>query len=65
MTVLCPVCQAPVTLTEDGGNCQKGHRFDRSRSGYMHLLPANRKHAKNPGDDKVMVNARRQFLDKG
>ena len=65
MTVLCPVCQTPVTTTEDGGVCRKGHRFDRARSGYMHLLPANRKHAKNPGDDKLMVDARRKFLDKG
>ena len=65
MTVLCPVCQTPITTTEDGGVCRKGHRFDRARSGYMHLLPANRKHAKNPGDDKLMVYARRKFLDKG
>lgn len=65
MTVLCPVCQTPVTMTEDGCVCRKGHRFDRARSGYMHLLPANRKHAKNPGDDKLMVDARRKFLDKG
>ena len=65
MTVLCPVCQTPITTTEDGGVCRKGHRFDRARSGYMHLLPANRKHAKNPGDDKLMVDARRTFLDKG
>ena len=65
MTVLCPVCQTPITTTEDGGVCRKGHRFDRARSGYMHLLPANRKHAKNPGDDKLMVDARRKFLDKG
>ena len=65
MTVLCPVCQTPITTTEDGGVCRKGHRFDRARSGYMHLLSANRKHAKNPGDDKLMVDARRKFLDKG
>ena len=65
MTVLCPVCQTPITTPEDGGVCRKGHRFDRARSGYMHLLPANRKHAKNPGDDKLMVDARRKFLDKG
>ena len=65
MTVLCPVCQTPITTTEDGGVCRKGHRFDRARSGYMHLLPANRKHAKNPGDDKLMVDAGRKFLDKG
>ena len=65
MPVLCPVCQTPITTTEDGGVCRKGHRFDRARSGYMHLLPANRKHAKNPGDDKLMVDARRKFLDKG
>ena len=65
MTVLCPVCQTPITTTEDGGVCRKGHRFDRARSGYMHLLHANRKHAKNPGDDKLMVDARRKFLDKG
>lgn len=33
--------------------------------GYVHLLPANRKHSQNPGDDKAMVAARSDFLDRG
>ena len=32
-------------------SCAQGHTFDMARSGYVNLLPANRKHAKNPGDN--------------
>jgi 23S rRNA (guanine745-N1)-methyltransferase len=34
-------------------------------AGYTHLLPANQKNSKNPGDDKAMVAARTAFLDAG
>ncbi len=46
-------------------NCAKGHTFDTARSGYVNLLPSNYKHAKNPGDNAVMMRARRKFLDAG
>lgn len=45
--------------------CPKGHSYDLSAEGYTHLLPANQKNSKNPGDDKQMVAARCNFLDKG
>ena len=61
----CPLCAAP--LSRDGRRyfCPDGHSFDCSAAGYVHLLPANRKHSQNPGDDREMVAARSAFLDKG
>ncbi len=61
----CPLCAAPLTRTEKTYVCPKGHSFDRSREGYVHLLPANQKHAKDPGDDKAMAAARNRFLSGG
>ena len=61
----CPVCSAPLTREEHAYTCPAGHSFDLAAAGYTYLLPANRKHSKNPGDDKAMVAARSAFLDKG
>lgn len=61
----CPLCAAPLERREDRYICPAGHSFDRAAAGYVHLLPANRKHSKNPGDDREMVAARSAFLDKG
>lgn len=61
----CPLCAQPLTWEEHCCRCAAGHSFDRASEGYAHLLPANRKHSKNPGDDKQMVAARCVFLDKG
>ena len=61
----CPLCGQSLTWEEHMCRCPSGHSFDRASEGYAHLLPANRKHSKNPGDDKQMVAARCAFLDKG
>lgn len=61
----CPICAAPLTRGERTYTCPNDHSYDRSAEGYSHLLPANRKHSKNPGDDKQMVAARCAFLDRG
>ena len=61
----CPLCSAPLTREDQGYLCPGGHCFDVAAAGYTHLLPANRKHSKNPGDDKAMVAARSAFLDRG
>lgn len=61
----CPVCGRPLVQLEGGFGCEKGHRFDRARSGYVNLLLPGGKHAKLPGDNRPMVNARRAFLEKG
>ena len=61
----CPLCQSPLTRGEHTYTCPSGHSFDCSAAGYVHLLPANRKHSQNPGDDKAMVAARSDFLERG
>lgn len=62
MHFICPVCGLP--LAEDGGaaRCARGHCFDRAREGYYNLLTgAGGVH----GDNRQMVEARREFLDTG
>ena len=61
----CPLCAAPLTRGDHAYTCPGGHSFDLAAAGYVHLLPANRKHSQNPGDDKAMVAARSDFLDRG
>lgn len=62
---VCPLCSAALTRDERAYRCPAGHSFDIAREGYTHLLPANRKHSKAPGDDKAMAAARSAFLGKG
>ena len=62
---VCPLCGAALTRDERAYRCPAGHSFDIAREGYTHLLPANRKHSKAPGDDKAMAAARSAFLGKG
>ena len=61
----CPLCASPLTREDGAYRCPQGHSFDLAAAGYTHLLPANRKHSKQPGDDREMVAARAAFLEKG
>ena len=61
----CPICAAPLERGERAYACPNGHASDTAREGYVHLLPANKKHSKAPGDDKGMAEARRRFLSGG
>lgn len=61
----CPICSAALERGEKRYLCPKGHSYDLAREGYVNLLPANRKHAKDPGDDREMVAARGRFLEGG
>ncbi len=61
----CPLCAAPLKRGERAYTCPSGHSFDIAREGYVHLLPANRKHSPQPGDDRAMSAARGRFLSKG
>ncbi len=61
----CPICSAPLEREPGRYVCPKGHSFDLSREGYVNLLPANRQHSREPGDDKAMAQARTRFLDGG
>jgi 23S rRNA (guanine745-N1)-methyltransferase len=62
---VCPICKKSLVLTDKSYRCQNNHSFDEAKEGYVNLLPVQHKHSKDPGDNKAMVNARRQFLDKG
>lgn len=61
----CPLCGAGLDREARRYRCPQGHAFDRAKEGYVHLLPANRMHSKDPGDDKAMAAARNRFLSAG
>lgn len=61
----CPLDGAPLLREPTRWLCPQGHAFDIARQGYVNLLPAQFKKAKEPGDSKAMVSARRQFLSLG
>lgn len=61
----CPVCKQALTEHNNTWRCQSGHSFDKARSGYVNLLRSQQSGAKRHGDDKRMLVARRDFLDRG
>jgi len=61
----CPVCKKALEQANKSFICKQNHTFDISREGYVNFLLANQKKTKNPGDGKLMVESRQNFLDKG
>lgn len=59
---ICPVCKKILVRSDNSLKCCNGHCFDISRKGTVNLLLTNRS---RHGDDKRMVIARKNFLDKG
>lgn len=62
-TFLCPVCKTPLCEIDKCAVCSHAHVFDRAKEGYFYLLNPQDKNSKDPGDNKDMVRARRDFLD--
>ena len=64
---ICPICQEPLLLVNAlrAFRCSNNHYFDIAKQGYINLLSSNQKKSKLPGDSKVMVSARRLFLQRG
>ena len=62
---LCPVCGTPLSTERPAWKCENNHSFDVARQGYVNLLPVTQKHSLHPGDNAVMVAARRDFLNEG
>lgn len=62
---LCPLCAAPLQLDQKSYVCENKHRFDLAKEGYLNLLPVQFKHSAEPGDNKQMMQARREFLEAG
>jgi 23S rRNA (guanine745-N1)-methyltransferase len=59
----CPVCTGGLTLAGDELCCERGHRFDIARQGYVNLAGGGRPAAN--ADTATMVSARTRFLDRG
>lgn len=65
MNFICPVCREMLVEEEKLYKCKNGHCFDKSKFGYVNLLQSQKSSAKRHGDDRVMIRARRDFLDSG
>lgn len=61
----CPVCGLPLYRQEASFTCDNEHVFDVAREGYVNLLLAQHRHSKDPGYNKEMIAARRDFFDRG
>lgn len=64
--IVCPYCQN--SLSDSGEKtytCENKHSFDIAKQGYLNLLPVNQKKSSDPGDNEMMIAARRHFLELG
>lgn len=61
----CPVCGERLEITGRSYVCSNRHSFDIAKSGYVNLLLSKHMGKTVHGDNKLMVQARRNFLDKG
>ena len=64
-THICPKCGCKLNLDGNSYRCENRHTYDRARSGYVNFLLSEQMNSKLPGDNKLMVNARKSFLSKG
>ncbi|MBR2930893.1 MAG: methyltransferase domain-containing protein [Clostridia bacterium] len=64
MDFCCPICRLPL-IEEEGRikKCAVGHSFDRAKAGYYNLLIGQG--SGTHGDNREMVEARRDFLTRG
>ncbi len=61
----CPLDNHPMYRINNVLKCSQNHSYDYARQGYINLLPAQYKHSQSPGDNDIMVQARRDFLNTG
>ncbi|MDO4940128.1 MAG: methyltransferase domain-containing protein [Erysipelotrichaceae bacterium] len=62
MKIICPICKHELIKVDKSYVCENKHCFDIAKEGYLNL---NCKNSQNTGDEKEMINARRDFLHKG
>lgn len=64
--IICPFCKSILEDSlERSYQCENNHTFDIAKQGYINLLPVNQKKSKDPGDNEMMITARRNFLELG
>ncbi len=64
-SLACPLDGQPLARDHKRYTCSAGHSFDLAKRGYLHLLPAQHKRSKDPGDSLAMIQARQRFLAQG
>lgn len=62
MNIICPVCKNRLSKLDKTYKCPNNHSFDISKQGYINL---NMHNSQSTGDNNEMINARRDFLNKG
>lgn len=63
--LLCPKCKEKLERKNQSFLCPNNHCYDISKNNYVNLLLCNQKKSKAPGDDKLMIVARNEFLENG
>lgn len=63
--LICPVCGEKLSTSGKMYTCKTKHSFDIAKSGYVNLLLSKHAGKTVHGDNKLMVQARRDFLEKG
>lgn len=63
--LICPKCGGRLAREGKSFLCPERHCFDIAKSGYVNLLTSDRMNSALPGDNKLMVQSRKNFLDKG
>jgi len=61
---ICPICQN-LLVKQSAYICENNHCFDIAKQGYVNLLPVQQKKSKHPGDNKIMIQKRKFFLEQG
>lgn len=62
---ICPVCGKKLNNNTHCLYCENRHSFDLAKSGYVNLLLSQQPKEKRHWDDRRMVRARSDFLDRG
>ena len=63
MNFICPKCRLSLNVENGVAKCKNNHSYDRAKAGYYNLLLTNV--GGTHGDNREMVEARRDFLDTG
>lgn len=62
MNILCPICKNKLVKVDHSMQCINRHNFDIAKQGYINL---NMHNSQNTGDNNKMIEARKNFLEKG
>ena len=59
----CPVCNNPLYIIDKTYKCKLNHSYDIAKKRYVNLMLANQGHSLQEGDNKMMIQARSDFLN--